>query len=140
MDFTTNLEENDFDYSYLPLEYDDNNIDDVTITSTSSSFTSTPPLPNLILDSSFEQQPVSLPKQKRSYNIRAGSKRKSAVWKHFNLEDKSVRCNVIVNKNGREIECGRVFEYHGNTTGMWYHLNAEHDITKDRIIKKQVTL
>ena len=36
MDFTTNLEENDFDYSYLSLEHDDNNIDYITIASTSS--------------------------------------------------------------------------------------------------------
>ena len=130
---------------HIPLEYDDNNINDITIASTSS-FASTPSLSNLTLDSSLEQQhsleqqPVSLSKQKRSYNTRGGSKKKSDVWKHFNLENKLVKCNVIVNKNKQEIECGREFEYHGNTTGMWYHLNAEHNITKDRIIKKQVIL
>jgi hypothetical protein len=52
----------------------------------------------------------------------------------------AVKCNVIINKNRQEVECGREFEYHGNTTGIWYHLNAEHDITRDRVIKKQVSL
>src|SRR4051812_15405595 len=113
MDFTIDLEDG-FDYSHIPLEYDNNNIDDVTIASTSSSLTSAPSLSNLTLDSFYGVQSINLPKQKKAYNSRGGGKRKSAVWKYFNLEDKLVKCNIIINKNGQEVECGRVFDYHGN--------------------------
>src|SRR5438552_61724 len=68
----------------------------------------------------------SLSSQKQ-YNTQDGN----LVRKHFDLENKVVRCNVKINKNGRVVKCGREYKYHGNTTGILRHLEVGHGITKN---------
>nr|CAG8599673.1 6784_t:CDS:2 [Entrophospora candida] len=63
-------------------------IDISEVASTSTSLTSAPSLSNLTLDSFYKVQSINLPKQKKAFNSRGGCKRKSAVWKYFNLKVK----------------------------------------------------
>nr|CAG8575363.1 6813_t:CDS:2 [Entrophospora candida] len=66
----------------------DNNCIPSFLASTSTSLTFAPSLSNLTLDSFYKVQSINLPKQKKAFNSRGGCKRKSAVWKYFNLKVK----------------------------------------------------